>query len=120
MLTFLLEEGVISVGALSGIFTATMLGSFKSNILDPLSEKLIPSHKLDPTLVPKTIDQTKKKENMANILDAGNYDFIDHTTHKIKWLIFLKDLIIWITIMFILYLIWKHVVKKIAKPGVPK
>ena len=120
MLTFLIEEGVISVGALSGIFTATMLGSFKSNILDPLSEKMVPSHFLDPTLEQKVIDPLKKKENMTNILDANNYDFIDRATHKIKWKIFLKDLVIWIIIMFILYLIWKYIVKKIVKPGVPK
>ena len=48
MLTFLLEEGVISVGALSGIFTASLLGSFKSNILDPFSENVVPNHILHP------------------------------------------------------------------------
>jgi len=117
MLTFLLEEGVISVGALSGIFTATLLGSFKSNILDPFSEKIAPTHLLDPTNKDKTVDQSKKKENMANILDANNYTFYDPSTNKIKWKMFLKDLIIWIIIMFILYLIWKYLIKRIKSPA---
>jgi hypothetical protein len=116
MLTFLIEEGVISVGALSGIFTATLLGSFKSNVLDPLSEKIAPTHLLDPTLTDKNVDNSKKKENMTNILDANNYNFYDPKMHKIKWKMFLKDLIIWITIMFILYLLWKYIVKKIKSP----
>jgi len=116
MLTFLLEEGVISVGALSGIFTATLLGSFKSNVLDPLSEKIAPTHLLDPTVADKDIDKSKKKENMSNVLDANNYNFYDPKMHKIKWKIFLRDLVIWVIIMFILYLIWKHLVKKIKSP----
>lgn len=107
MLTFLLEEGVISVAAVSGIFTATLLGSFKTNILDPLAENVVPNHTLHP--------ETDKKEQMSNILDANNYNIIDKKTHKILWKIFLKDLIIWIIIMFILYLIWNYLVKKIKK-----
>jgi len=110
MLTFLLEEGVLSVGAISGIFTATLLGSFKSNIIDPLSEKFAPSHKLDPHATVSTFQENKKTEN---ILDANNYNFYDKVNHKIKWQTFLKDLIIWIVIMFILYIIWKFLIKKI-------
>ena len=107
MLTFLLEEGVISVATVSGIFTATLLGSFKTNILDPFSENLVPNHTLHP--------ETDKKEQMSNILDANNYNIFDKKNHKILWKIFLKDLIIWIIIMFILYLIWNYLVKKIKK-----
>ena len=105
MLTFLLEEGVLSVGTLSGIFTATLIGSFKSNILDPLSENVAPSHKLD--LHAKT-----SHFNDANNLDANNYS--DKKNHKILWQTFLKDLILWILIMFILYIIWKFLIKKIV------
>jgi large-conductance mechanosensitive channel len=97
MLTFLLEEGVLSVGALSGIFTANLLSSFKSNILDPLSENVAPSHKLD--LHAKT----------------SHFKEQDNKTHKILWQTFLKDLILWIIIMFILYIIWKYLIKKINK-----
>ena len=116
MLTFLIEEGVLSVGALSGIFTATLLGSFKANVLEPLSEKIAPTHLLDPTIADKEVDHDKKKENMTNILDANNYNFYDSKMNKIKWKMFLKDLIIWLIIMFILYLVWKYIVKKIKSP----
>jgi large-conductance mechanosensitive channel len=119
MLSFLLEEGVISVGAISGIFTATLLGSFKSNILDPISEKIAPTHLLDPNIQNKDIDQGKKKENMINVLDANNYNFYDPKTQTIKWKIFLKDLIIWIIIMFILYLIWNYLIRKISGVSPP-
>ena len=47
MLSFLLDEGVVTVGVLSGLFTTGLLNSFKLNILDPTIEKIIPSHKLD-------------------------------------------------------------------------
>ena len=59
MLTFLLEEGVLSVAAVSGIFTATLLGSFKGNVLDPICENILPSHHLD-------------KHTIENILDVSN------------------------------------------------
>ena len=113
MLTFLIEEGVLSVGALSGIFTASLLGSFKTNILDPLSENVLPNHKLDPTIQQPPGPEVDKKENMTNILDAGNYTFYDTKAKKIKWKLFVKDLVIWIIIMFILYLLWKYLIKKI-------
>lgn len=47
MLSFLLDEGVVTVGVLSGLFTTGLLNSFKLNILDPTIEKMIPSHTLD-------------------------------------------------------------------------
>ena len=138
MLTFLLTEGVLTVGTISGIFTATLLGSLKTNIIDPLTEQVIPNHKLDitpgtpgtpgttnipnTTNIPSTGTSTTNipshgtnKENMINILDAGNYNFYDSTQKKIKWQTFLKDLITWIVIMFILYLVWKFLIKNIQK-----
>ena len=110
MLTFLIEEGIISVGAISGIFTATLLGSFKSNIIDPLSEKVAPSHKLDPHAQISTFQENKKSDN---VLDANNYKSSEKNNHKVKWQTFLKDLITWIIIMFILYIIWNFLIKKI-------
>jgi large-conductance mechanosensitive channel len=100
MITFLLEEGVLTVGALSGIFTATMLGSLKSNIIDPITEKFIPSHKLD-----------KNKEDLVNINDANKKEYVPQDP-KIKWQTFIRDLITWLIIMFILYLVWKFLIKK--------
>jgi len=53
------------------------------------------------------------QENMTNILDASNYTVYDTKAKKIKWKLFVKDLVIWIIIMFILYLLWKYLIKKI-------
>jgi hypothetical protein len=47
MISFLLEEGVLTVGTLSGLFTTALLNSLKRNIIDPSIERLLPSHKLD-------------------------------------------------------------------------
>jgi large-conductance mechanosensitive channel len=111
MLTFLLEEGVLTVGAMSDIFTATLLGSFKSNILDPVAETLIPSHQLD-----------KHAQIQENILDANNYSKESGSSksqfgnNKIKWQTFIKDLTLWVIIMFIIYLVWKKLIKKIKDP----
>ena len=128
MLTFLLTEGVLTVGTISGIFTATLLGSLKTNIIDPLSEQVLPTHKLDIG-VKDTSGNNKNngnngnnipgnntnKENMVNILDANNYSISASALKKIKWQTFLKDLITWIIIMFILFLIWKYLIKNIQK-----
>ena len=117
MLTFLLTEGVLTVGTISGIFTATLLGSLKTNIIDPLTEQVIPTHKLDNNGTEKKEKENTNtgKENMVNILDANNYNFYDSKLKKIKWQTFLKDLITWVVIMFILYLVWKYLVKNIQK-----
>ena len=96
MLTFLLEEGVISVGAISGIFTGALLTSLKSNHLDPLAEKVAPSNILHPPGDKETFDNKQP-------------------VHQLKWKIFIRDLIIWIIIMFILYLLWNYLIKKIKK-----
>lgn len=109
MLTFLLEEGVLTVGAMSGIFTASLLGSFKSNILDPISETIVPSRNLD------------KHAQVENMSDANNYSKSNERSKSqfgiinIKWQTFMKDLIIWLVIMFVIYLIWKNLIKKIKE-----
>ena len=64
MLSFLLEEGIITVGAISGLFTASMLNSFRSNILEPSMEKLIPSHKLDKS---QFDDEDSSLENIMTL-----------------------------------------------------
>ena len=110
MLTFLLSEGILTVGAVSGIFTATLLGSLKTNIVDPLCENLIPTRILDKHA--RVFDNDNNKEKMTNILDANNYSSFGKSQDKIKWQTFLKDLVTWIVIMFILYLIWKYTLEK--------
>ena len=114
MLSFLLTEGVLTVGTISGIFTATLLGSLKTNIIDPFSEQVLPTHKLDIG-VKDTSGNNGNKENMVNILDANNYSISASALKKIKWQTFLKDLITWIIIMFILFLIWNYLIKNIQK-----
>jgi large-conductance mechanosensitive channel len=114
MFTFLLEEGVLTVGALSGIFTATLLGSFKSNILDPFSENIFPSHELDKHAQPTQEEFTSDKD----ILDANNYKSkFGKKNNAVLWQTFIKDLILWLIIMFIIYIIWKKIIKNIKKPN---
>ena len=101
-MSFLLEEGVLTVGALSGIFTTGLLNSLKRNIIDPSIEKVYPSHKLD-----KNGD-----EQFGDIfpLPMGTSTNPQYST-VIKWQTFLKDFITWIIIMFCLYLFWKKVLQ---------
>jgi len=117
MLSFLLEEGVLSVAAVSGIFTASLLGSFKGNIMDPLCESILPSRHLDKDKSKNTSDVNKSEiGDTKNILDVSNTKSEFGST-KIKWQTFTKDLILWLIIMFILYLIWKKLIKGIVKKG---
>ena len=95
MITFLIQEGVITVGALSGIFTAHMLNSCKQNIIDPVSESFF------------------SQTNFGLDLDS------DKPVNKIvKWKQFLKDFIIWIIIMILLYLLWKYLIKPVRGNGI--
>jgi hypothetical protein len=104
MLSFLLEEGIITVGTLSGLFTAAMLNSFRMNILDPGIETMFPSEKLD---VPKS-----KLDSASQIImdtPSSSKDI------QIKWQTFLRDFITWLFVMGCLYLFWKHVLHKYKK-----
>ena len=100
MITFLLEEGVLTVGALSGIFTTGLLTSLKNNIIIPSVEKLVPSHTLDT------------KENLSDTEKSGILNELkpSHTT-IVKWQTFLKDIIEWVIIMFLIYLFWKKILE---------
>ena len=84
MLSFLLGEGALTVGVMSGVFTTALLNSFKFNIVEPIGEIIIPSNKLE-----------NSSEN------------VDKKPLRVK--IFLKDLIIWAIIMFLIYTLWKNV-----------
>ena len=128
MIGFLLDEGVITVGTLSGLFTTGLLNSLKKNIIDPSIEKIAPSHKLDknpsvgPSVSPSTSGSSDTQTGKSNFGDmfpipigGGGFDGSDN----IKWQTFLKDLITWAVIMFFLYLFWKKVIhpNKISKFG---
>jgi large-conductance mechanosensitive channel len=114
MISFLLEEGVLTVGALSGIFTTGLLNSLKANIIDPSIEKIVPSHKLD--CLPPKPSTGDDKSNFTDMfpLPMGTPPPRDN---NIRWQTFLKDLITWIILMFFLYIIWKKYLHpiKVAK-----
>jgi large-conductance mechanosensitive channel len=101
MISFLLEEGVLTVGVLSGIFTTGLLNSLKANIIDPGIENIFPSHMLDT--------QSQSKFSDMFPLPTGKHEPpTPSTKHIIKWQTFLKDFITWLIIMYCLYLIWKN------------
>ena len=117
MIGFLLDEGVITVGTLSGLFTTGLLNSLKKNIIDPGIEKIAPSHKLDK--IPSgPSGPSKDKSNFSDMFPIPTGTPSDGSD-IIKWQTFLKDLITWIVIMFFLYLFWKKVLhpNKISKFG---
>jgi len=106
MITFLLEEGVLTVGALSGLFTTSLLNSLKKNIIDPCIEKIVPSHRLD------------SKNNFSDIFPISNGgDKPPNTNTNVKWQTFLKEFITWLILMFLVYLFWRKVIHpiKVAK-----
>jgi large-conductance mechanosensitive channel len=88
MLNFLLNENVLSVAPICGFFTSHILISLKTNILDPLSYKLFP-------------------ENFFG-------DSIDSKKLIINWKMFLKDLVLWIIVMFVFYIIWVKLLKRFS------
>lgn len=113
MITFLMEEGALTVGALSGIFTTALLNSLKRNIIDPSIERIIPSHKLD------------KQESFGDLfpLPMGTPDQPKGSTEppkgfstEIRWQTFVRDFITWIIIMFFLYIFWKKILQPL-KPA---
>jgi len=99
MITFLMDEGALTVGTLSGIFTTGLLNSLKRNIIDPSIERVVPSHKLD------------KQESFGDIfpLPGGTPDPVKPNSTEIRWQTFVRDLITWVVIMFFLYIFWKKV-----------
>ena len=69
MLSFLLEEGIITIGTISGLFTTSMLNSFRANILEPSIENLVPSHKLDKS---QFDDEDSSLENIMTLQKNTN------------------------------------------------
>jgi large-conductance mechanosensitive channel len=106
MFSFLLEEGVLTVGVMSGIFTTGLLNSLKSNIIDPLTENLAPSHTLGGAV---KVEKKSGRSEFGDMfpLPTGSHPNPDKT--NVLWKIFLRDLIVWIILMAILYIFWKYV-----------
>jgi large-conductance mechanosensitive channel len=105
MISFLLEEGVITVGTISGLFTAAMLNSFRVNILEPSIENLVPSYKLDPFT----------STSLGNIINPPVTIAEQRIKGHVKWQTFLRDFITWLILMFCLYIFWKKVLHKYKK-----
>ena len=61
MLTFMVQEGILTIGAVSGIFTALLMNSFKNNIIDPVVEKIAPLDKLVDFMDDGKINNSHKK-----------------------------------------------------------
>ena len=121
MISFLLEEGAITVGTLSGLFTTALLNSFKLNIIDPSIENLVPSVNVMATPQPQSPQVASSKEDKSNFSDmfpiptgpTGSPPADSLQKKVIKWKIFLKDLLTWIIIMTILYFLWKKILHPI-------
>jgi large-conductance mechanosensitive channel len=108
MISFLLQEGILSLGVISGVFTNNLLISLKSNIIDPLADKVVADNTLD--------------RNGDGVVDEKDQQILEEQlkkNKKIRWQSFIKDLIVWIILMIILYILWNTVIKKIA-PSIPK
>jgi hypothetical protein len=111
MFGFLLDEGVVTLTVLSGLFTTSLLNSFKSNIVEPCIEKIVPYHKLD------------RNEEFTSLfpIPIGTNEHKNAPRDLIRWQTFLKDLSVWILLMFLLWLFWKFVLlprKANKTPGV--
>jgi len=117
MITFLLQEGVITVGTISGIFTALLINSAKNNIIDPIVEKIAPLNKIHTEEINNiTLPQSNQEGSLRNII--GN-QFGGIGKDKIKMNIFIRDFITWLIIMILLYLAWKHILHPIKnKSGI--
>ena len=102
MLSFLVQEGVLTVGTISGIFTAAMLNSFRINVLEPGIETMLPSSKLD------TEEHfAGSLENIMLLPTKPQEPVTPAERKRVKWQTFLRDLITWMFLMFCLYLFWK-------------
>ena len=93
MISFLLQEGVLTVGAMTGLFTASMLTSFKTNMFDPTVEKLLPTEHLD-----EPVSKFGNEVNGTNGTVPKN--------RIIKWKIFLRDFIMYLLFMVLIYFVW--------------
>jgi large-conductance mechanosensitive channel len=75
MLSFMLQEGVITIGTISGIFTALLLNSVKNNIIDPCVEKVAPINKLINRPISEIIEDIKDDSKLNNSNDKNNKNF---------------------------------------------
>jgi large-conductance mechanosensitive channel len=119
MFSFLLEEGVLTIGTMSGLFTAAMLNSFRVNILEAIIDNIIPPHMLDSAdnIMQQTVNLSQSDKDLLNRAASNGSSSQNYVrpNKKVKWQTFLKDFITWILVMSVLYFFWKHVIQKYKK-----
>ena len=93
MLNFLINENILGVAPICGLFTSHMLLSLKSNILDPTVHKLFP-------------------EDFFGELNDPNNTSGYKINANLNWRFFLKDFVLWIVVMAVFYIIWAKLLKK--------
>ena len=121
MITFLLQEGVLTATTISSIFTVGLVNSLRVNIVEPVFEKIIPSHKL----------KEKDSFNILPVLTTGagtGSQPAPAPNKTLKWRTFLRDFFIWLVLMFFLWVMWMTIfhpikskinVKPPVSPGKP-
>lgn len=87
---FLIQNGVLNPGIVCSVFTNTLMMSFKTNIIDPCSHHIAPQHYF--------------------------CEDDDDREDKIKWKLFARDLIMWLCVIIIIFLIYTHVLNKNTNP----
>ena len=107
MIGFLLEEGVLTVGTLSGLFTTALLNSLKLNIIDPSIENLLPAQPPPPPPPPPEENTSKSQFGDIFPIPLGPAPSPQTNKREIKWKVFLKDFFTWLLIMFCLFIFWK-------------
>jgi len=113
MISFLLQEGVITIGTVSGIFTALLLNSVKNNLIDPIVEKIAPIDKIHTPQVSTPSKEPDNKNKSNGIFNAIGNQFGGSDKSELKTKIFMRDFITWLVIMFVLYLAWKYILHPI-------
>ena len=112
MIPLLVQEGILSSAVLTGFFTNHLITSFKLNILDPLTNHYIPVESLDKHIV-------KPNDNLQ--LEIHESDASGKTTtvfKKLRWQTFLKDLIIFAIVAYIIVKLFTKYLNK-YKPVAP-
>ena len=97
MIDFLINEKIITVGLITGVFTTSLIGSLKINILEPIFENIFKTDVID-------VNNNGKLDSVD--LQYSN-DAIKKYAKQIRYKVFLKDLIMWILIILVIYIIYK-------------
>ena len=109
--SFIVEEGILTIGTVSGIFTAYLLSSFKNNIIDPCVESVAPTELLVDLLDDGVINNSHKGGNQTTPIPATQTQFGGIDKKKMKYKLFLRDFVTWLIIILVLYFAWKYFIK---------